>query len=50
MFSLTEPFTSVSSQCSGDKNEEGQTLNGQGDDSFQDKRGEGEPAAAALED
>ena len=34
----------------GDKTEEGQILNGQGDDSFQDGRGEGEPAAAALED
>ena len=53
MFSLTEPFTSVSSSFllpGGDKNEEGQILNGQGDDSFQDGRGEGEPAAAALED
>ena len=55
MFSLTEPFTSVSSSFllpGGDKNEEGQTLNGHGDDSFQDRRGEGgpPPAAAALED
>ena len=37
----------VSSSPGGDKNEEGQTFNGQGDDSFQDKT-EGEPAAVAA--
>ena len=51
MFSLSYRALHISFLLpGGDKTEEGQILNGQGDDSFQDKRGEGEPAAAALED